>query len=315
MVRDDECVLTELPIGTLIDGETYFIGNVAFRPFSGGAKEYVIGKMRNKASEFTYKSFDADVVQAFKNTTYTNKLAVLDGKVEHYNGEKYLKVTQVKLSMDTDTSLYIKSLDYEGLFTELITFINSGALSQQAVVILVELFKHPRWNLMQTVKIAYAAKAYHDNIRGGLLHHTIKGLRILQTLVQNDSRLAEYADLLYVGWICHDLGKTLEIEDGVYSKIGFVTHITLAIEMITTLRDVILTQKGEDWYYRLLSCIDGHHGKYGAPPNTIYAYILHYVDMLESRTTTIMDAVAGQSLQTGDNNMRFLWQDDFRLHI
>ena len=56
-------------------------------------------------------------------------------------------------------------------------------------------------------------------------------LRLARTLIENDSRLAPWADLLYLSIILHDIGKVLEIEDGVYIELSYISHRVLGAEI------------------------------------------------------------------------------------
>lgn len=312
---DDKLNLADLSNGTMITNEVFFFSTVTFKKFSNGEKEYVLGTLKDKETSLTYKSFDEPIVQMMKDINFANKLAVVEGKVDHYNGEKYLKISSIALCANQDTSDYIASLDCDALFTEFAAFLNSGAVSPKAINLLMTIFNDPKYNLRVKFKTGYAAKLYHDNIRGGLIHHTLKGLRILRSLIENDKRLQPYADLLYIAWILHDIGKTIELDEGVYTANSFVTHVTFAVEMIAAYKDTIVQIFDEGWYYRLLSCITGHHGKWGDPPNTVWAYILHLVDMLESRTTTVLDTIENKTWKNGDSGIKYMNIEDYHLTI
>ena len=135
----------------------------------------------------------------------------------------------------------------------------------------------------------YAAKLLHDACPGGLANHTIKMLKLAKTMVDNDKRLLPFSDLIYMGVICHDIGKIREIHMGDYVKNSFISHSEYGCEMMYEIKEYIINLYDEAFFYRLLSIIRGHHHIYEVKAKTVYAYIVHLIDMLDSQTTMLMD--------------------------
>ena len=135
----------------------------------------------------------------------------------------------------------------------------------------------------------YAAKLLHDACPGGLAKHIIKMLKLAKTMIDNDERLLTYSDLIYTGIICHDIGKIREFYMGDYVKNCFVSHSEYGCEMMYELKGFIVDLFGEAFFYRLLSIIRGHHHTYEIKAKTVYAYIIHLIDMLDSQATMFMD--------------------------
>jgi len=135
----------------------------------------------------------------------------------------------------------------------------------------------------------YAAKLLHDACVGGLANHVIKMLKLAKTLIDNDERLLPYSDLIYVGIVCHDIGKIREFHMGSYVKNCFVSHSEYGCEMMYEIKDYIVNLFDEAFFYRLLSIIRGHHHIYEVKAKTVYAYIVHLIDMLDSQATMFMD--------------------------
>jgi len=48
---------------------------------------------------------------------------------------------------------------------------------------------------------------------------------------------------------------------------------------------------GEEFYYRLQAIIQQHHGEFGEPCHTVEAYIVHLVDMFESRVQMLEESL------------------------
>ena len=135
----------------------------------------------------------------------------------------------------------------------------------------------------------YAAKLLHDACLGGLANHTIKMLHLAETIVDNDDRLLPFSDLIYVGVICHDLGKVREFYLGESVKDSFMSHSEYGCEILYELKEYIVNLYDESFFYRLISIIRGHHHIYEVRAKTVCAYIVHLIDMLDSQTTMFMD--------------------------
>ena len=149
-------------------------------------------------------------------------------------------------------------------------------------------------NLFPRFKEEFAGKKMHDAQIGGLMHHTTKMLKIAKILVENEPRMLQiegFTDLLYLGISLHDIGKVYEMKLGVYQPNSFVTHRTLGTEMIAKYKDLICQLYNETFYYHILAIINGHHGEYGERPQTLLAYIIHLIDMLEANTTGAFDRI------------------------
>jgi 3'-5' exoribonuclease len=97
----------------------------------------------------------------------------------------------------------------------------------------------------------------HDACVGGLANHVIKMLKLARTLVDNDERLLPYSDLIYVGIVCHDIGKIREFDMGNHVKNCFISHSEYGCEMMYEIKDYIVSLFDEAFFYRLLSIIRG----------------------------------------------------------
>ena len=137
----------------------------------------------------------------------------------------------------------------------------------------------------------FAAKRKHDACVGGLANHTIKMLRLAKTMIANDKRLVAYSDVIYVGIICHDLGKIRELYMGDYVKNSFTTHREYGCEMMYKIKKDIINLFDENFFYHILAIIRGHHHIYDEKAKTIYAYIIHLIDMMDAQVTEFMDTI------------------------
>jgi 3'-5' exoribonuclease len=146
----------------------------------------------------------------------------------------------------------------------------------------------------------FAAKSMHDACPTGLANHTVKMLRLANTMIKNDARLKEFSDIIYIGVMFHDLGKIRELYMGDYVKNSFISHREYGCEMMYENKEFIYTLYDEDFFYRLLSVIREHHHVYEEKAKTIYAYIVHLIDMVDSQVTRMMDTL--DSLQYNETS-------------
>ena len=149
-------------------------------------------------------------------------------------------------------------------------------------------------DLTSAFKNEYAAIWHHDAYPHGLLAHSLKVARLARLVVEDPlySELYGFSqdskDVIIVGALLHDLGKTLEYDDGRISHIGrMVSHRTLMCERLALLKEPITRLYGEDQYWVLESIFAQHHGKYEETPRTVEAYVVHLVDSLDSQLTDL----------------------------
>src|SRR5690606_9922829 len=126
------------------------------------------------------------------------------------------------------------------------------------------------------------------------LHHTTKMLEITDLVMQqqgNFSQESDNIDLIYIGVLLHDIGKTLELKDGVYTDISIATHRFLGAEVLFSYKESIVSKYSELWYYNLVSILTQHHGKYEEKPRTVFSYIIHLVDNFDTQLTIMKEKV------------------------
>jgi 3'-5' exoribonuclease len=155
---------------------------------------------------------------------------------------------------------------------------------------------------------AAAARDYHHARRGGLVEHVAQMMRAAVALSHVYPQTNR--DLLIAGVLFHDVGKLWEND---YEKQGFTMpytltgellgHITVGIEFVNRLwksleddPDFQLegTPSPDLTRRHLLHLIASHHGQreFGAPvtPRTPEAWILHYIDNLDTRVEMLLSA-------------------------
>lgn len=291
-------------------------------------KDYVSGVVIRDRLIFQFKIWDSTVVSTLRpfieaQTGFKTHLAKVTGTVGVYNGSLDYTFTSVILIPDTaelGVRDFLPSLDCTSLFNELCTFINTK-LSSGYINTLIAVMKLPAngdstapTTIQDALKTCWAASGNHDAIAGGLINHVLKMLRYAEVTVANNSYFKDYADLLYTGIILHDIGKTQEIVDGSYTKNSFVSHRIMGVEYMAMCKPTIVSLIGIESYYRLVSIIEGHHDKFGNPADTVWAYLVHLIDMLDTWATMIEEAVLNDKTLTSTTGEKYLMRDGQRLY-
>lgn len=149
-------------------------------------------------------------------------------------------------------------------------------------------------------KSAQAAISHHDNVRGGLFAHSYKTLHFLAAILDcglypgipcdNQS----FRDIVLVGGLMHDIGKTIEYDGSSMSGVGkILSHRIIGAERVILMRGDIIPLIGEEGYERLLAVMMQHHGEFEETPRCIEAYIVHLADSLDTKLTTLSEARGG----------------------
>ena len=283
-----------------------YLGSYERKAKKDGKSYYIAGNLVNKEDSLSFKIWDAPLVEALTKNDMNGRVVKIAGSVGSYMNNLDLKITSIDTVDETKypKSLFLKSADVNGLFTEFSMFLKEN-LSENAVKCLQFIFQ--KENLFNRFREEFAGSKMHDAQIGGLLHHTMKMLRIAKVVYQNEPRidtLVNYRDMLYLGIILHDIGKVYEMNLGVYTENSFVTHRILGIELLVKYKAVIVQCFDENFYYELISVLQGHHGaEFGDAPNTVLAFIVHLIDMLESQTTGIFDKIERNEVNMRANNM------------
>lgn len=223
---------------------------------------------------------------------YEGKICHIQGKVNEFNGTKSLIINDIKAIEDGvyDESDFFEEVynieAYWGSFMEVVKK-NTTAEGFKVFSMLIE-------KVQERFKLEFAAKGYHDAVRGGLLAHTYKVLIVMLRTVKLYPQILSKVDLdlLVVGTALHDIGKVYEYHNGAIVGAGLVlSHHTFGVEIIVPFKDEIIKYKGEDFYYRLLAIIEQHHGEFEETPRAVEAYLVHTADLLEYRFQAISEAI------------------------
>ncbi|MDR2160810.1 MAG: HD domain-containing protein [Desulfovibrio sp.] len=152
-------------------------------------------------------------------------------------------------------------------------------------------------NLRSGLLSAPAAKSLHHAYAGGLLEHTLSVTRLCMALADLYAGLDR--QILFLGAVCHDLGKIRELSSGLnadYTQAGrLIGHICLGLDMLAPHLDASGLE--EPLREHLRHIILSHHGlrEFGSPvlPATAEALMLHYADNIDAKLHQMDAALAG----------------------
>ena len=142
-----------------------------------------------------------------------------------------------------------------------------------------------------------AATKFHHAYVGGLSHHTLTMLKLIDPFLEVYPYLNR--DLLYAGTILHDMSKINEISgvDGEYTKEGhLIGHLIMQTIDIDQVAHDLGFQKSEE-VLMLKHMIISHHGQFnfGSPkkPQTGEALLLWFIDTIDSKFTVLGETLDG----------------------
>ena len=257
------------------------------------------------------KIWDMFLVDTMLKTGFVGKVATVSGSISEYKGKLQFVLTKVAVNDSFTKVDFLPQCGVEENKNEFFAFINNN-ISQPYIKALLEVFNGE--DIMSDFCKEFAGSKMHDAKVGGLTHHTLKMLKIAQTVVYNDGRLTPYSDLIYSGVILHDIGKVKEMNLGTYTTNSFVTHRLFGCEMLARHKEAIVSYIGETNYYHLQAIIQGHHGQWGESPKTVWAYIIHLIDMIDSAVTCILDKLDRGEFSE-ENGLKSVYINDSNLTV
>ena len=237
-----------------------------------------------------------DVKPHQKEVLKLGSIVMVKAEVLKYRGNLQLRVVDVK---EADTSSIdisefvvtglIARNDLEKEVYEAIASIENTELQRLVTALLKE-------NEEQFFRHAAAAKNHHEFV-SGLATHVVGMLRIGNAICALYPMLNR--DLLIAGILVHDMGKMIELTDGVvpeYTMEGkLLGHISIMQAKVAKVAEEL--QIDDECVLLLRHMILSHHGEYefGSPvlPMIPEAEVLHIIDNLDARMEMLRKAMDG----------------------
>ena len=113
-----------------------------------------------------------------------------------------------------------------------------------------------------------------------------------------------------IGSLLHDIGKTMEMNYGVYQPNSAISHRILGLDILYKYRADIESAYDEKWFRDLQSIIVEHHGEFADPCRTVVAYVVHKVDCFDSVMTCLAQSL-DESMMTDTSGSSVRIDGDF----
>jgi len=218
------------------------------------------------------------------------KVMKIRGTASEWKGVKQLKIERIR-EINSQDDVNIKEfvetapLEIEDMVKEINQYILKISNEDIRNIVGEVLGKHKD-------KMEYypAAKSNHHSIKGGLLYHLVRMLRLGENISKIYSNIN--TDLLYAGILLHDISKVDEMDSnemGIvqdYTRDGkLIGHITLGVIEIE--KSAKKYEVDEEIKVLLQHMVLSHHyfPEFGSPkkPMILEAEILHYIDLIDAR--------------------------------
>lgn len=273
------------------------------------------GKLIVRGGEsLNFVCFDNLIVSQFK-ANEVESILVTDGEVtiQDFNGSHNVKIEKIyNLTDEFNSAEFMDAIDPSKSAKAIGTLLPK-LLTEKGVKVARTMLTENSKELAVAMAAQYGG--YHDGKIGGLLNHIRKLLRYAEVAMSEYEELntmsPEERDLVVLGLIIHDFGKILELENGVYTEISIVPHTYLGIEVISKHKDLIVETYNQMFYRELQAIILEHHGEFGERPKTIFAYLVHVIDLLDSRVSGLQRVLEGLPL----GEAKTVYFDDFMLRF
>ena len=283
-------LITELPPQCQVD-QTFLATHKQLRPNRNG-QLYIQVELADKSGTITGRLWNAsdDDYGGFEDGDYVR----VEGHTQLYSGSLQLIIASIERAdprtIDESEFLVLSKHDLVRLEAELnaiLATITSAPLKALADELLAD------GPLMEAFRRTPAGVKHHHAYAGGLLDHVVNLLRLADRVAPLYPALDR--NLLLVGVLVHDIGKTRELESlqgFSYTDVGqLLGHVLLGLEIVDAKIRGIETRTGQRFEpeaaMRVKHMIASHHGQYefGSPklPMTLEAMALHHLDHLDAK--------------------------------
>lgn len=301
-MRDVKLTLDKIKNG--LDGDyvsgLVLLGAYSKQPTKNNQSYFMDGSLEAEGS-LRFKAWSSSSAYAkLESQDYQNTVVLITAKINDYSGVRGLILDSFEvwdLSKALPDGSRVKKSDFiqtvydaEKYFNNLNNIIDKYCSEQAQAV----------FNLLMaddTVKerftVEFAARAHHDNVKSGLLAHSLKVTKLATLLTMYPHIMKKISpDLLFLGCAIHDIGKVFEYTDGTIVNEGtLLSHNSFGVLILAEYSSQIIDLVGQEFYYRLLAVVEQHHGDYGDRPRTVASYVINQLDALEALLTSLNSAL------------------------
>ena len=288
-------------LGELRDGDEfegfYVVRESSFQTAVNG-KNYIRISLGDASAALMANMWDAN--RELFQLCPAGSIIKIQGVAETYKGKSQIRLVRFRPAheseVDLDNFLPRTKQDTEALRAELLGMVDS--LVDNDYKALAEAFFHDK-AMLDAFSRAPAARDVHHAHLGGLIEHTMNIARMADAFAKN-ARVNR--DLLLLGALLHDIGKTEELSAKFcieYTNRGkLLGHLYIGAEMVAN-RAAALPNFPHEKRNLVQHLILSHHGRYeyGSPvlPKIPEAFALHHLDNLDAKVETanrLLDAIA-----------------------
>lgn len=275
--------------GTLVE-QVFLVAEKDLRTTKKGGL-FIMAKLRDRTGELPSVMWDA--TQALFAAIPQGGYALVKGRVGEFGGALQIVIEAMRPAreneVDLNDFLAVGPSDPEKMFRRLKELM--AEVERPALRALLEAM----WAdepLVAALKRAPAAEKLHHAYLGGLLEHTLSVAEAARLMAGHYTDLDK--DLLLVGVLWHDLGKTRELayqQSFGYTDAGkLVGHISLGVLMLEE-KIAAVRAAGVEFPDDLANVVRhlvlAHHGthEFGSPklPMTAEAFAIHHLDNLDAK--------------------------------
>ena len=300
-------LITEFQPQVQID-QVFLATHKQLRPNRNGVL-YLQVDLADKSGSITGRLWNASEAdfEAFEDGDYVR----VEGNTQLYSGSLQVIVTAIERAdprtVNEADFLVLTPADVAGLRAELralLATVRSPPLTALAAELLAD------GELMAAFERCPAGVKHHHAYAGGLLAHVVNLMRLADRVAPLYPDIDR--DLLLVGVLVHDIGKTVELESHKgfsYTDAGqLLGHVLLGLDIVEKKVRAIEARTGEPFdaetALRVKHMIASHHGQYefGSPklPMTLEAIALHHLDHMDAKlASTIQLLQAEASIEGG----------------
>jgi uncharacterized domain HDIG len=295
-----EKTLLSPSLASLRDGDAfegfYVVKESSFQTAVNG-KNYIRMTVSDASAALQGNIWDAN--RELFNLCPTGSIVKLQGVAETYKGKPQIRIGRFRPAHESEVNLddFLPRTRYDvdAMRDEVLALVDSLADADYKAI--AGTFFHDR-ALMDAFVRSPAARDLHHAFVGGLLEHTLNIARMASAFAAS-ARVDR--DLLVLGALLHDIGKTQELEAKYtidYTDRGkLLGHLYIGSEMLAERARSIPNFPAEKLHL-LQHMILSHHGRYeyGSPvlPKIPEAFALHHLDNLDAKVETsnkLLDAI------------------------
>lgn len=279
-------------LGSLRDGDSfegfYVVKESSFQTAVNG-KNYIRMTIADSSASLMANIWDAN--RDLYNLCPAGCVVKILGVAENYKGKPQVRIGRFRPAhdseVDLDSFLPRSDNDIDAMREEILSLVDS--IRDRDYQTLAQAFFGDR-DLLDRFARSPAARDLHHAFLGGLLEHTLNIARMADAFA---AKARVNRDLLLLGALLHDIGKTDELSAKFtidYTDRGkLLGHLYIGAEMAGK-RAAGIPGFPDEKLVLVQHLILSHHGKYeyGSPvlPKIPEAFALHHLDNLDAKVET-----------------------------